>query len=203
MSEKEQLIISETIQYYNEHSSSFIQSTIHADMSDIQTKFIKYLKDGASILDFGCGTGRDSKMFLEHGYQVTALDGSEEMCKQTERLINKPAICTNFLEYMPNIEYDAIWACASLLHLPSEQLEEVMKRLYKALKMDGTFYASFKYGEYEGIRKGRYFTDMTEQRFEEILQRFGEFYVKEYYITSDVRPGRENEKWLNVYLGKK
>ena len=71
----------ETIDYYNNNAVKFATGTINVDMSTIQNKFLAYLKEGGRILDLGCGAGRDTKYFLSQGYDVEAVDGSEELCK--------------------------------------------------------------------------------------------------------------------------
>jgi len=78
-------------------------------------------------------------------------------------------------------------------------LPKVIANISHALKKGGHFYASFKYGEYEGDRNGRYFTDMTEDRFERLIETCGELEIVEMMVTGDVRVGREGERWLNVY----
>ena len=70
-----------TINYYNLNAKKFIENTQNADMHLAQEKFLQLLPGSASILDFGCGSGRDAKYFLEKGYQVTAIDGSAELCR--------------------------------------------------------------------------------------------------------------------------
>ena len=75
-----------------------------------------------------------------------------------------------------------------------------MKKMSIALKEKGFIYTSFKYGTYEGVRNSRYFTDMTEESTEKLLQEIPELQIDECWITSDVRPGRGEEKWLNLIL---
>ena len=70
-----------TINYYNLNAKNFIENTQNADMHLAQEKFLQLLPGSASILDFGCGSGRDTKYFLEKGYQVAATDGSAELCR--------------------------------------------------------------------------------------------------------------------------
>ena len=70
-----------TIDYYNLNAENFIQSTQNVDMHLAQDKFLHLLNEGAAILDFGCGSGRDTRYFLDKGYQVTATDGSAELCR--------------------------------------------------------------------------------------------------------------------------
>ena len=102
-----------------------------------------------------------------------------------------------------NEKYDGIWACASILHLPKKELKEVFKKMLVALKPGGWIYTSFKYGEYEGERNGRYFTDFTIDTFADFVQEIHNLQIKEYWITGDVRPGRGEEKWLNLIMQKK
>lgn len=217
--EKERLIEQQrkTISYYDENAEDFFASTKDADMSETRNHFLQHLQSGAKILDAGCGSGRDSKYFLEHGYQVTAMDASESMCRLAGQYLGQSVQCRWFEEITEKNTYDGIWACASLLHVPYASLPKVIARLEDALTDGGVLYASFKYGGEEILpqrkereSKGRYFTDLTENGFREILSEAekyrGEFRyqidVLECFITGDVREGREHEKWLNV-VGKK
>ena len=70
-----------TLIYYNQNAELFAQGTLSVDFKQTQDRFLKKLTTNACILDFGCGAGRDTKYFLEKGYQVDATDGSEELCK--------------------------------------------------------------------------------------------------------------------------
>lgn len=188
-----------TIDYYNTKAAAFIQDTEGAEMNSIQEEFLAYVKDGGRILDLGCGSGRDSKAFLDAGFSVTAVDGSEEMCKNAARLTGLPVQCVLFQEFVTDELYDGIWACSSLLHLNKPDIHDCVARLSGNLKTGGCFYLSFKYGEFEGERNGRYFTDMTAGSMEELLGDIGSLRLLKYQITGDVRPGREDEKWLNVF----
>lgn len=196
------LLMNETIMYYNTNAEEFYNGTVNADMSDLYTHFEKYIKPGASVLDCGCGSGRDSRYFMQRGYDIEAIDASCEMCKKTEELIGKKVICMSFNEIEAKSEYDGIWACASLLHEEKEKLPNVISKLEKALKPNGIIYMSFKYGEFCGLRNGRYFVNMTEESMDEILSSAGNLRVIESWITGDVREGRESEMWLNVIVKK-
>ncbi len=191
-----------TLQYYNEQASSFVQGTVDVEFSSLQNEFISGIVDGGRILDLGCGSGRDSKAFLDMGFDVVAVDGSEEMAKIASDYIGREVICSTFQDYVPEGTFDGIWACASLLHLTKEEIVPVMKKLSAALKDGGSFYVSFKYGDFSGERKGRFFTDLNEESFGELIADIPELKTKRQYITGDVRPGREAEKWLNVFLVK-
>lgn len=191
-----------TLQYYNNNSDKFIEGTQAVDFSATQNRFLSKLETGASILDFGCGSGRDTKAFLEKGYRVEATDGSAELCKLASEYTGITVKNMLFEELDEREKYDGIWACASILHLPKEQLKIVLKKMITALKNNGIIYTSFKYGDFEGERNGRFFSDFTEKSFIEFLKFQNELIVEEYWITSDVRPGRGEEKWLNLIMRK-
>lgn len=191
-----------TLEYYNENALNFVTSTKNVDFHTIQLRFIRKLSQGAAILDFGCGSGRDTKYFLSQGYQVDALDGSEEMCRLAGEYTGISVRHMLFQELSAKNIYDGIWACSSILHLPYHELKEVFLKMACALKENGIVYTSFKYGIFEGERNGRYFTDMTEEKMEKLLQEVSVFHTEELWISEDVRPGREDEKWLNIILRK-
>jgi cyclopropane fatty-acyl-phospholipid synthase-like methyltransferase len=194
--------IQSTIQYYDKYAKKFIGSTVEVDFTETQKRFSAKLRSGSHILDLGCGSGRDTKFFLEHKYQVTATDGSVELCKLASEYIGIEVKHMMFQELAEREIYDGIWACSSILHLPLPELEDVLHRMAIALKRDGIIYTSFKYGTYQGERNGRYFTDMTEETFSNLLQNIKELKIEDQWITSDVRPGRGDEKWLNIILRK-
>lgn len=192
-----------TLSYYNNYAKKFATSTQTVDFENTQKKFLEKIKGGSHLLDFGCGSGRDTKYFLEHGYTVDAIDGSEEMCKLATEYIGIQVKHMLFQELDEQEKYDGIWACSSILHLPIEELGSVLNKMSVALKLQGIIYTSFKYGTFEGERNGRYFTDMTEETFAALLKKLPTLSLEEQWITSDVRPGRGDEKWLNLILRKK
>ena len=194
--------MNKTIEYYDNNVSSFVETTVDVPFTGIQDEFLGYLPSDAHILDFGCGSGRDTKYFLRKGYHVDAVDGSKEMCKVASAYTGISVRQMLFQELDAVERYDGIWACSSILHLPWKELEDVFAKMIRALKPHGIIYTSFKYSDFEGIRSGRYFTDMTEERFERFLDSFQNKALIRSWVTSDVRPGRDNEKWLNLILQK-
>lgn len=194
--------IDNTIQYYNEHAKQFAETTANVEFHHMQNRFLDKLQSGTCILDFGCGSGRDTKYFLDQGYNVDAIDGSEELCRLASELTGINVKHMYFQELSEVEKYDGIWACSSILHLNHDDLENVMKKMVLAVKVNGIIYTSFKYGAFSGERNGRYFTDMTEETFDELLQKIPGVEIEEQWITSDVRPGRGEEKWLNLILRK-
>lgn len=193
-----------TLAYYNSHATAFYQNTVTADLTTTQTLFLSKLKKGSYILDFGCGSGRDTKYFLEQGFRVDAVDGSTELCKLASEHAGIQVKKMFFQELSEVNRYDGIWACSSILHLQASELAAVMDKMAIALKNNGILYTSFKYGTYSGERNGRYFTDMTEDTFMAFLleNRMDNLKIEEQWVTNDVRPGRGEEKWLNLILRK-
>ena len=191
-----------TIDYYNQNAKNFIENTQNVDMHLAQDKFLQLLDTQSSILDFGCGSGRDTKYFLEKGYHVTATDGSAELCRLASAFTGIVVKEMLFQELDDINKYDGIWACSSILHLPKKELLSVLQKMCIALKSAGVIYTSFKYGDFEGERNGRYFTDFTEDTFREFIKDIPELTIEDHWITSDVRPGRGNEKWLNLIIRK-
>lgn len=189
-----------TLEYYDQNAEQFFKTTADVDFTGTQDRFLRCLDPGSRILDLGCGSGRDTRYFMEKGYQVDATDGSAEICRLASEYTGIPVKQMLFSELDAVSEYDGIWACASILHLSEEELRDVMHRIGKALKEDGIFYTSFKYGDFAGERKGRYFRDFTEESFREFLTDFHEFRMTDQWITCDVRPNRGEERWLNVLL---
>lgn len=189
------------IDYYNQNAHVFYENTVEADMSFWRDKFISLLPHGGRVLDAGCGSGRDSKAFIQSGFSVVAFDASSELCKLASKFIDQEVWQMKFQEMSFDEEFDGVWACASLLHVPSEEIEDVMNRVYRALQNGGIFYASFKCGDGLTERAGRLFTDYNADAARKLFEQSG-FDIIECENTDDVRPGREGEKWVNVLARK-
>lgn len=187
----------DTLQYYKKNTENFVKNTINADMEFNRKKFLQRLPEQGSILDFGCGSGRDAKVFLELGYEVEAVDGCRELCEMAAEYTGIVVRQMDFMELDVREKYDGIWACASVLHLPYEELRAVLAKMAAALKENGVIYVSFKYGEFEGWRNGRYFTDMTEDGVRRLVEETQGMSVEEIWVTADVREGRGDERWVN------
>ena len=191
-----------TLNYYNINAENFYHNTVPAKFTDTQKFFLLKLRKGAYILDFGCGSGRDTKAFLDQGYRVEAIDGSAELCKLATQYTGITVRHMLFQELSAVDQYDAIWACSSILHLSLDELSDVMRKMTAALKSNGIIYTSFKYGTFSGERNGRYFTDMTKDTFADFIRNIDGLVTEEQWISSDIRPGRGEEQWLNIILRK-
>ena len=190
-----------TLNYYNEQAEKFVQGTVDVEFSHLQNQFIEMLPAGGTILDLGCGSGRDSKAYKNAGFKVIAVDGSEALCKIAGEYIGQEVICCKFQDLEVKEKLDGVWACATLLHLEKEDVVKTMQKLTDCLVPGGIFYASFKYGDFYGDRNGRFFTDMTEDSFAELLKQVEGLEIVKQMITEDARPDR-SERWLNVFLKK-
>lgn len=191
-----------TLDYYEINGVKYAESTLDADMSETYKKFLPLVKDKGRILDLGCGSGRDSLAFLKAGYDVISVDGSKSLCQYASKVLNKEVICKQFSEINYVDEFDAVWACASLLHVKKIEMHEIFIKIAKALKQGGIFYCSYKYGNTERKKDGREFSDYNENNLNELFSIDLGLTVVEWWISTDVRKDRSSEKWLNIIARK-
>jgi len=191
-----------TLDYYNENAAQFVEHTVDADMSETRNRFLSNIPENGYVLDFGCGSGRDTKAFRDAGYQVDATDASEELCKMATEYSGVEVSNKTFLELDEKEKYDGIFACASLLHAENDSLDDILALCHRALKVNGVMYLSFKYGNEEGVRNGRFFNDMNEEKFAKHLKKNKKLQLEEQWVTGDVRDGRESEKWFNAIISR-
>ena len=193
----------DSIEYYNKYAVKVFEDTVNLNMEDMMKAFLEKLQEGDTILDLGCGSGRDSLTFYDHGYDVTPMDASEEMCKLAEIHTGLEVLHMSFEEMPFEDVFDGIWACGSLVHVPKSEIQNILNKIADALKNSGIFYMSVKYGDYEGFRGERYFSDYTEESIETVFRKNGNFEVLDIWQTSDVRSGHSESKWVNVLARKK
>ena len=191
-----------SVDFYNQNAAHFVRDTVTVEMAALYDEFLPHLKTRSHIVDAGCGSGRDTLFFLQQGFQVTAFDASEAMVAAAQELTGSKVLLTDFNAFSAPELVDAIWACASLLHVPAAALTETFRHLANQLKPGGIFYCSFKQAEVDSSRDGRHFTNMTEQRLGNMLNNTT-LQIQKCWTTSDLRPGRENELWLNALLEKR
>ncbi len=194
--------VTPTLAYYAHNAEEFVASTVDVDFSATQKRFATLLPERGRVLDLGCGSGRDARWFLIRGFDVTATDGSPELASVAQRVAGIPVRVELFGDLADVEHYDGVWACSSILHLPKQELADVLGRIERALVPKGVLYTSFKYGNFEGMRNGRHFTDFTEPVFREFVTKTCNLAIEDLWISGDVRPGRSDERWLNVIMRK-
>ena len=194
------------LDYYQTHAKDFFSQTINVDMQNVYQPFLENLPSGKqTILDVGCGSGRDSIFFSNQGFVVTAIDGSQnliDLAKQTDTRINWQ--CLTFDEIANQnwqSHFTGVWACASLLHVPFDDLPKILNDLLSCLKPNGVLYASFKYGDSERKKEGRFFCDINEERWQFITQHLNKVILIQNWHSQDNRADRR-ETWFNCLLSK-
>lgn len=193
-----------TLDFYQTNAKDFFSQTINVDMQNVYQPFLENLPKGKqAILDVGCGSGRDSVFFANQGFDVTAIDGSQnliDLAKETDNRVNWQ--CMTFEEIDAQNwqnHFTGIWACASLLHVPFDDLSKLLNELITCLKPNGVLYASFKYGDSEREKDGRFFCDMNEQRWQLIEEQLDSAKALELWQTIDNRMDKR-DIWWNVLL---
>ena len=186
--------------YYDDNAQSFYDSTVDVDMVGFYCKFLPLVGAEGRILDLGCGSGRDTKYFVDLGYKVDAIDASKEMVRLASIKSGLEVKHMSFELFSPDLQYDGIWACASLLHVEPKALKSMLVQISHWLNVSGVLYASFKYGDGVRVKDGRTFTDMDEHQLKVLLSA-ADLILKESWVTYDQRLER-NEKWLNALITK-
>jgi Cyclopropane fatty acid synthase and related methyltransferases len=190
-------------QYYNANASGMIENTLKLDLKPIYERFEKFLKPGAKLLDVGFGSGRDSLHFEAKGYEVVSIDFALEVYNRGKILLNTEVLLVDVKDIKYKNEFDGIWASAVFFHFNEDEIRDVLVRCHEALVDKGVMYISFKYGNEELIRHGRFFNDFNEEKFNRLMSQNGDFEITEIWQTQDARQDHLDQNWLNVILTKK
>lgn len=191
-----------TLAFYEGNAKQVYEGTVNLNMTVLYRPFLEYMPPYAAILDAGCGSGRDTLYFASRGYQAAAFDYAPALVKLASKLTGQEVLQLSFQDLAFENQFDGIWACSSLLHVPLDEMHFVLYKLSRSMKVDGILYASFMYGTGEHDRNGRLFLDLNEDGLEELIKVHSELTVIRVWKTSDLRPGRGNEKWLNLLVRK-
>ena len=191
-----------TLEYYDKNAEKFVEGTLESDVSNLYGHFEKYFQKGQSILDLGCGAGRDTKYFLGNGFDGMDVDGSQVLCSYASEFTGIEVRCLLFenLDYIKR--FDGVWACASLLHVSKDQIKDVLTKVNRALKSEGILFTCFKYGDFEYEKDGRFFSNYTEKTIKSIINEESGFEIIEIFVTGDVREDRSDQRWVNVIARK-
>jgi SAM-dependent methyltransferase len=191
-----------TVAYYDAHAEKYVRDTLGVDMAPLYEPFLTLVQVGGHILDVGCGSGRDALAFQRRGFRVTAIDASSEIARLASERTGQAVEVLRAQDLTYDNSFDGIWACASLLHVPSGEMDNVFARLTRALRPGGICYMSFKLGEFEKVRNGRLFNDYTEARLRQVIERHSLLALLRVWLTEDVRPEQQGRIWVNALVRK-
>jgi len=194
----------ETINWYNTNATKYFNETKDFSIKDKYPQFLQYVPEGGKILDAGCGSGRDSKCFLDMGYDVTALEASKELSTLASEHTGLNVVNATFENFKSDEKFDGIWACASLLHVPKKDFEKSFINLTDHLKTGGVMYAYLKAGSTEEIdAKGRFFNYVSPEEIEAIVSKHNDLEIVEMPAIQEntFRPG--DHPFINVVVKKK
>ncbi|MGP9812828.1 class I SAM-dependent methyltransferase [Rhodopseudomonas sp. NSM] len=180
----------ETLAFYQGNAADYAAWSKHRHVR--LNQFLDTLPQGASILELGCGAGADSAHMIAQGFDVRPTDGSPQMAAQAALKLGRPVETLLFHQLDADALYDGVWANACLLHVPRDQLGDVLARIRRALKPGGLFYASYKAGVGEGRDKlSRYYNYPTEDWLRERYVEAGAWSSLTIEANQDV--GYDNE----------
>lgn len=190
----------DAIDYYNKYASRIFEDTVDQDMGELWKKFLANLEEGDTILDLGCGSGRDSAAFYELGYDVTPLDAAEEMAKLAEIHTGLDVLRIAYEDMEFEDVFDGIWGSGALVHVPAREMEDILEKVTDALCQGGTLYLSFRKGDFEGFEGGLYYNDYTPEGIERMLEDTRRLNIREIWESGD--PGGDDVQWVHVLARK-
>lgn len=192
----------DSIDYYNQYATQYYKDTVNLELDDIRNEFIDYLPEDSEIMDLGCGSGRDSLYFMERGFDVTAVDGSKELCELASIHIGQDVLHLNYNELDFSDVFDGVWACASFTHNSRKELVEVLGKIHESLKDGGILFMSFKYGDFDGVRNNKYYKYYHTKEIKDMIDEYNGFTMLKINKSNDIRPERMDEKWIHVIAKK-
>jgi len=196
----------QTLNYYENFSNDYAaRAASREETQSLYDTVLPLLKPGAKILDLGCGPGIDSLFFLDQGFDVTSVDGSESMCDIAKQNGVKNIRKESFLDLHDKEKFDLVWANKAMLHVKISDLPRMFTLVHNALKSGGLFFLSFKYGNSEGLANdGRWFSDFDEEKFHALLKISGNFDIKkDVWVYDDIRKKQIKPKLMSAILVKK
>jgi SAM-dependent methyltransferase len=191
-------ITQRTLEHYERSAQQFFDGTRDHDVSQNVEALLGAIRSVApySILDLGCGPGRDLKTFSGLGHRAVGIDGAAQFVQMARAYSGCEVWQQDFVHLaLPDAEFDGIFANASLFHVPSAALPDVLNRVYAALKPGGVLFSSNPRGSnqegWNGPRYGSYYDYETWERY---LTAAGFTPLGHYYRP----PGlpREQQPWL-------
>lgn len=189
-----------TRQFYEERADEYFRRTVSADLSHLYDRFLPHLPAGGRILDVGCGSGRDLRVFTQRGFRALGIDSSRALVELARSYSGAECVVERIEEITYEHQFDGVWACASLLHLPRSAIEDALTRIQRALLPGGVLFASVQEGEGEHVSAdGRLYTFYEESEFLRLVKEAG-LGVLEAWISQDAleKESKRPIRWLNV-----
>lgn len=187
-----------TLAHYNAHADSFREGTQDHDVSQNIAALLRHMEGAApyTVLDLGCGPGRDLQSFKALGHRPIGLDGSERFVDMARAATGCEVWHQNFLGLdLPADYFDGIYANAVLFHIPTQEVPRVLVQLRAALKSKGVLFCSNPRGQnQEGWNGGRYGAYHDLDNWRALMQAAG-FEELEHYYRPEGLP-REQQPWL-------
>jgi len=187
-----------TLEHYNQRAEAFRDGTRDHDVSQNIAALLDRIEamPPFTILDFGCGPGRDLKTFSGLGHHAIGLEGSGRFAEMARAESGCEVWQQDFLElHLPDARFDGVFANAALFHVPSQELPRVLRQLHATLKDGGVLFSSDPRGaNEEGWHHGRYgaYHDLEAWRLQMSAAEFVE--IDHYYRPSGLP--REQQPWL-------
>ena len=187
-----------TLQHYESRAEAFREGTRDHDVSQNIEALLRHLAGSPpfTILDFGCGPGRDLKDFTARGHVAIGLDGSASFAAMARAESGCEVWQQDFLALdLPAGRFDGIFANASLFHVPREHLARVLRELHAALKPGGVLFCSNPRGnDEEGWNGGRYGVWHSLDSWRRWMTQAGFTELEHYYRPAGLP--REQQPWL-------
>jgi len=197
--------LEKTYEVYSKYAKEYAETTFPNLLQYQLTQFTSYLEKGAKIIDVGCGSGKDVDYLTEEGFEVVGIDYSKEMIDEAkERVPNGNFVVQDMakLEF-DDKTFDGVWCCASILHIPKENVFDILKGFNRVLKPEGVMYLAVIEGEGERMvefpqskNMPRFFAFYKQREIEELLEGAG-FKILTAYTEED-----DNHTWINVFCKK-
>ena len=187
-----------TLQHYDERAEDFWQGTRDHDVSQNIEALLAQIEGRApfTILDLGCGPGRDLRAFVERGHIAVGLDGAARFVAMARAYSGCEVWQQEFLALdLPDARFDGVFANAALFHVPAQELARVLRQLHATLKPGGVLFSSNPHGpDEEGWSHGRYGTFHRPETWRRYVAAAG-FVELAYYYRPPGRP-RAQQPWL-------
>ncbi len=188
--------------YYDANAAKYAESTFQIDLSHLYAPFLSLLPPGARILDVGCGGGRDLRAFRDKGFKPIGIEPSVALAEIARKQSGVGVDVTKVEAIEFEQEFEAVWACASLLHLPRTELPEALRRIKRSLATNGVLFLSVQSGTGEEfLEDGRFYTRYTELAIRASVVTVG-FDILKTWKTADSDPSRARISWINLLARK-